>query len=102
METLVAGSIFMVLVSGVLAIIYMLPWFIALMRGSKSTVGIFFTSLLFNWSIIGWFITFIWSIAGETKKSAQPNQVIIIRERNEKQNYSSIAFNLDGYNKYIL
>lgn len=71
METLVAGSIFMVLVSGVLAIIiYMLPWFIALMRGSKSTVGIFFTSLLFNWSI-----------AGETKKSAQPNQVIIIREK---------------------
>lgn len=82
METLVAGSIFMVLVSGVLAIIiYMLPWFIALMRGSKSAVGIFFTSLLFNWSIIGWFITFIWSIAGETKKSAQQNQVIIIREK---------------------
>ncbi len=46
METLVAGSIFMVLVSGVLAIIiYMLPWFIALMRGSKSTVGIFFSHL---------------------------------------------------------
>ena len=82
METLVAGSIFMVLVSGALAIvIYMLPWIIALMRGSKSTVGIFFTSLLFNWSIIGWFITFIWSIAGETKKSTQPNQVIIIREK---------------------
>lgn len=82
METLVAGSIFMILVSGVLAIIiYMLPWFIALMRGSKSTVGIFFTSLLFNWSIIGWFITFIWSIAGETKKSVQQNQVIIIREK---------------------
>lgn len=82
METLVAGSIFMVLVSGVLAIvIYMLPWIIALMRGSKSTVGIFFTSLLFNWSIIGWFITFIWSIVGETKKSTQPNQVIIIREK---------------------
>lgn len=36
METLVAGSIFMVLVSGVLAIIiYMLPWFIALMRGQN-------------------------------------------------------------------
>lgn len=84
MEALVAGSIFMVLASGVLAlVVYMLPWIIALLRGSKSTVGIFFTSLLFNWSIIGWFITFIWSIAGETKKQAQPQHVIIIREKNE-------------------
>lgn len=82
MEALVAGSIFMILATTMLAIVaYMLPWVIALMRGSKSTVSIFFVSLLFNWSVVGWFATFIWSIAGETKKQSQPQQVIIIREK---------------------
>lgn len=81
MELFVASSV-AVLIAGIGSIIiYMLPWVIALICGTKSTTAIFFVSLLFNWTMIGWIGTLIWSIVAEKKSAQQPQQVIIIREK---------------------
>lgn len=81
MELFVASSV-AVLIAGIGSIIvYMLPWVIALIRGTKSTTAIFFVSLLFNWTMVGWIGTLIWSIVAEKKSAQQPQQVIIIREK---------------------
>ncbi|QBO62465.1 hypothetical protein G2285_00033 [Escherichia phage vB_EcoM_G2285] len=81
MELFVASSV-AVLIAGIGSIIiYMLPWVITLIRGTKSTTAIFFVSLLFNWTMIGWIGTLIWSIVAEKKSAQQPQQVIIIREK---------------------
>ncbi|CAH1487042.1 immunity to superinfection [Escherichia phage UGJNEcP2] len=81
MELFVASSV-AVLIAGIGSIIiYMLPWVIALIRGTKSTAAIFFVSLLFNWTMVGWIGTLIWSIVAEKKSAQQPQQVIIIREK---------------------
>lgn len=42
--------------------VYMLPWFIAMMRGSPNTVPIFFLNLLLGWSVLGWVAALIWSV----------------------------------------
>ncbi|QVW29188.1 immunity to superinfection membrane protein [Escherichia phage vB_EcoM_SQ17] len=81
MELFVASSV-AVLIAGIGSIIiYMLPWVIALIRGTKSTTAIFFVALLFNWTMVGWIGTLIWSIVAEKKSAQQPQQVIIIREK---------------------
>ena len=81
MELFVASSV-AVLIAGIGSIIiYMLPWVIALIRRTKSTTAIFFVSLLFNWTMVGWIGTLIWSIVAEKKSAQQPQQVIIIREK---------------------
>lgn len=81
MELFVASSV-AVLIAGIGSIIiYMLPWVIALIRDTKSTTAIFFVSLLFNWTMVGWIGTLIWSIVAEKKSAQQPHQVIIIREK---------------------
>ncbi|EFW1902755.1 superinfection immunity protein [Shigella sonnei] len=81
MELFVASSV-AVLIAGIGSIIiYMLPWVIALIRDTKSTTAIFFVALLFNWTMVGWIGTLIWSIVAEKKSAQQPQQVIIIREK---------------------
>ncbi|ADR32426.1 Imm immunity to superinfection membrane protein [Escherichia phage vB_EcoM_VR7] len=78
METIIAGTF--VLGAGSLflaALAYFLPWIIALLRGTRSNVGIFFINLLFGWTMIGWVIALIWALVAERKSNAQ---VIIIKE----------------------
>lgn len=78
MEALIAGTV--VLGAGsffLAALVYFLPWIIALLRGTKSNCGIFFVNLLLGWTIVGWFIAFIWALVAERKSNAH---VIIIKE----------------------
>lgn len=56
---------------------YFLPWIIALLRGTRSNVGIFFINLLFGWTMIGWVIALIWAIVAERRNNVQ---TIIIKE----------------------
>ena len=78
METLIAGTVVLGAGSFFLAVLaYFLPWIIALLRGTKSNCGIFFVNLLLGWTMVGWFIAFIWALVAERKSNAQ---VIIIKE----------------------
>lgn len=56
---------------------YFLPWIIALLRGTRSNVGIFFINLLFGWTMIGWIIALIWAIVAERKTNAQ---IIVVKQ----------------------
>ncbi|AIZ02393.1 immunity to superinfection [Escherichia phage vB_EcoM_VR25] len=56
---------------------YFLPWIIALLRGTRSNVGIFFINLLFGWTMIGWVIALIWAIVAERKTNAQ---IIVVKQ----------------------
>lgn len=56
---------------------YFLPWIIALLRGTRSNVGIFFINLLFGWTMIGWVIALIWAIVAERKTNAQ---IILVKQ----------------------
>lgn len=56
---------------------YFLPWSIALLRGTRSNVGIFFINLLFGWTMIGWVIALIWAIVAERKTNAQ---IIVVKQ----------------------
>ncbi len=48
-------------------ILYLLPTFIAMSRGkANGTGGVFFVNLLLGWSVIGWFVAFIWACSGST------------------------------------
>ena len=48
-------------------ILYFLPTFIAMSRGkANGTGGVFFVNLLLGWSVIGWFVAFIWACSGST------------------------------------
>lgn len=56
---------------------YFLPWIIALLRGTRSNVGIFFINLLFGWTMIGWVIALIWAIVAERKTNTQ---IIVVKQ----------------------
>lgn len=46
-----------------------LPIIIALVRHSKSIVGIILLNILGGWTGIGWIIALVWAITGESKKT---------------------------------
>jgi Superinfection immunity protein len=48
-------------------LIYFLPTIVALSRGHLSALAIFFLNLFLGWTLIGWFIAFIWSCTGNTE-----------------------------------
>ena len=56
---------------------YFLPWIIALLRGTRSNVGIFFINLLFGWTMIGWVVALIWAIVAERKSNTQ---IIVVKQ----------------------
>jgi T4 superinfection immunity protein len=44
-----------------------LPTLVALMRGkANGTGGVFFVNLLLGWTVVGWFVSFIWACSGTT------------------------------------
>jgi threonine/homoserine/homoserine lactone efflux protein len=48
--------------------IYFLPTMIAVGRGkAQGQAGVFFVNLCLGWSVIGWFVAFIWACSGETR-----------------------------------
>jgi hypothetical protein len=48
-------------------ILSFLPTVIALLRESRSTVGIFLVNLLLGWTVIGWFAALIWAAVSDKK-----------------------------------
>jgi hypothetical protein len=48
---------------------YFLPTIIALSRGkANGTGGVFFVNLALGWTVVGWFVSFIWACSGQTKQ----------------------------------
>jgi hypothetical protein len=48
-------------------ILSFLPTVIALLRESRSTVGVFLVNLFLGWTVIGWFVALIWAASSEKK-----------------------------------
>jgi len=42
--------------------LYFLPSFISLLRDHKNKLSIFFLNLTVGWTVLGWVISFIWSV----------------------------------------
>jgi hypothetical protein len=46
---------------------YLLPTIIATVRGkANGTNGVFVVNLLLGWTVVGWFVSFIWACSGAT------------------------------------
>ena len=46
---------------------YLLPTIVALTRGkANGTFGVFFVNLVLGWTVVGWFVSFIWACSGQT------------------------------------
>src|SRR5262249_16775949 len=49
--------------------LYFAPTIVACIRGkANGTAGVFVVNLLLGWSIVGWFVAFIWACSGETSE----------------------------------
>jgi hypothetical protein len=55
------GAGFIILAALLLS--YMLPSFVAKLRRHRNLAPIVVTNLLLGWSVIGWLISFIWSLS---------------------------------------
>ncbi len=51
-----------ILVAPVLFFAYLLPFFVAVLRGHQHTIEIFILTLFSGWTLIGWIIAFVWSL----------------------------------------
>ena len=48
-------------------VLYFLPTVVALVRSkANGTGGVVFVNLLLGWTVVGWFVAFIWACSGET------------------------------------
>lgn len=60
------GALLLLLVVGLVC--YFLPTIIAMTRGkANGTGGVFFLNLALGWTVVGWFVSFIWACSGQTK-----------------------------------
>lgn len=50
-----------------LLIVNFIPWLVALHRNHKAKLSIFISSLLLNWTLIGWVFNLIWACNSNTK-----------------------------------
>lgn len=58
--------------AGVLGVIvlfsfYVMPTIVALGRDKRGAGGVALVNLLLGWTVIGWFVAFIWSCTGRTR-----------------------------------
>jgi hypothetical protein len=58
-------------VVGILALIYLIPSYIAAFRNAPKFLGIFTVNLLAGWSIIGWVAALIWAFIDADKPQPQ-------------------------------
>ena len=56
-QNLALGGIFLVL-----AVLYCLPFLVAVLRRHPHTMAIFAASVLFGWTTAGWIIGLVWSL----------------------------------------
>lgn len=48
----------------ILFLMYWLPTIVAVVRDHQSRMAICAVNLLFGWTVVGWFVAFIWSLTG--------------------------------------
>lgn len=65
---LTAGAIGLV---AIIVIAYLIPTFIAFIRGHHSRLAILATNVLLGWSAIGWIAALIWSLTGVRREQKQ-------------------------------
>ncbi len=53
------------------ALIYFLPWFVALSRGHKNTTAIFVLNVLLGWTLIGWTAAAVWALLADQETRAR-------------------------------
>jgi hypothetical protein len=51
-----------------LAILYLIPTWIALLGNSRDKFAIFALNLLAGWTFVGWLAAFIWSLRGKPQR----------------------------------
>ncbi|WP_080437028.1 superinfection immunity protein [Burkholderia ubonensis] len=51
----------------ILLAFYLVPTFISVVRRHKDENAIVAVNLLFGWTVIGWFVAFIWALTGNVK-----------------------------------
>ena len=52
----------------ILCAMYFLPSVVALMRGkANGTGGVVLVNVLLGWTVVGWFLAFVWACSGETQ-----------------------------------
>jgi T4 superinfection immunity protein len=56
---------------GILTGLYMLPTFVAGIRGSNQVLAIFFLNLLLGWTFLGWVISLVWACADISRQREQ-------------------------------
>ena len=49
------------------AVIYFLPWAIAILRGHHQTMAIGVLNLFLGWTAIGWVVALVWSATSTTR-----------------------------------
>jgi uncharacterized membrane protein YqaE (UPF0057 family) len=65
---------------------YFIPFVVALSRGkANGTGGVFVVNLCLGWTLIGWFVAFIWACSGET------NAEIAKRDRQHRELLAIVA-----------
>lgn len=66
------------------AIVYFMPWFIAVLREHRRRLVIGLLNLLLGWTLIGWFITFFWA-ASATRATAGYEEEIETEQAAERR-----------------
>ena len=61
MESLIDSLILLVVVI-VSAVLYLIPWEIALARKHHNTKAIFAVNLLLGWMVLGWIAALVWAL----------------------------------------
>lgn len=54
------------------ALLYLLPWLIAIGRRHRSAAAIGVANVLFGWTLLGWGVSIVWAFSG-ADNSAEPN-----------------------------
>ena len=54
-------------VIGTLFLLYWLPTVVAVARQAHSALGVFLVNLFLGWTILGWFVALIWSLAADNR-----------------------------------
>ncbi len=65
--------IFFSIVLSLVTLLYLLPTSIAIARKRSNTGAIFVLNLFLGWTLVGWVVALVWSVADD-KKPAAPAQ----------------------------
>ena len=60
-----ADPIVVFAIIAVLLFSYLLPMFVAMIRGHRNTVAIALTNILLGWTFLGWVIALVWSFTND-------------------------------------